>query len=150
MELATRDPKQWGPPFWFMIETIAGAFPDGATEPLLSTTKTFFDTLKTMLPCSECRTHYANFCDATPIDLSSQKALLDWVAKLKISMSPAPKPPPTPAPIPKAIIRKPVPPPVRRSVIVQHNAIIQRPSNKVKAATAVAAMKKSCNCGGKK
>lgn len=157
MELATRDPKQWGPPFWIMIETIASAFPDGATEPLIATTKTFFDTLRIMLPCNECRKHYTEYCVATPIDLSSQKALLDWIAKLKISMSPPAPKLPTPAPVPistRVIIH---PPPARRNTTVVQPIIKRAPNyqitmhtNKVKANTVAAATKKGCNCGGKK
>jgi hypothetical protein len=152
MELLTRDPKIWGPSFWGMIDNIAAAFPDNASDSLVQTTTIFFNTLKVMLPCSECRTHYTNFCDATPIDLSSRLALIDWVAKLKISMTPSQKPKPVPAPLPQRRA-PPVLAPITQNVKTM--ALVKRPTyhgainlNRVRQVPTIP--KKSCNCGGKK
>lgn len=87
MELSSIDPKLWGHFFWNTIDFVIAAYPEKASEPLIQSTKTFFETWKVMLPCKDSRKHYAEFYDSNPIDFSSRNSLNLWISKLRNSKS---------------------------------------------------------------
>ena len=78
------DPTRWGPKLCFFMDTLAMNYPTNPTYNDKINMKNFFEILKYILPCEECRLHYVGHLDNTPIDnyLNSKENLIMWVLKL--------------------------------------------------------------------
>jgi hypothetical protein len=79
------DPRVWGPHYWFVMKTSASLYPDNPSNQIKIETKNFFNAFKFLLPCDNCREHYATLYDKYPIDdyLVSQNKLKQWVIILQ-------------------------------------------------------------------
>ena len=75
------DTTVWGPPFWFTLHTISLNYPDNPTYIIRQQHLLFFESLKSILPCSICRNHYKDFLQKQPISpyLDNKKSLKRWV-----------------------------------------------------------------------
>ena len=75
------DTTIWGPPFWFTLHTISLNYPDNPTYIMRQQHLLFFESLKTILPCSICRNHFKEFLQKQPISpyLDNKKSLKRWV-----------------------------------------------------------------------
>lgn len=75
------DTTIWGPPFWFTLHTISINYPEKPTYIERQQHLLFFESLKTILPCSICRDHYKNFLVDQPISpyLDNRDSLKKWI-----------------------------------------------------------------------
>jgi len=88
--LADHEPRVWAPAYWKMIAHLVNAYPH--TNPsgeLERATQSFFESLVELIPCQECRTHYAEWINQHPISdaTSTRNLLANWVANMKHTMS---------------------------------------------------------------
>lgn len=77
------DSELWGPKLWFSLHTISFEYPDKPTHELKNAYINFFRSLKSILPCDICKTHFSEFLKNNPIEnsLSDKEALIRWVLK---------------------------------------------------------------------
>lgn len=73
--------SEWGPQFWSVMRTAAIGMGPSPPLDLQNEIKRFYESLMWVLPCPECREHYAFLWDQYPIEnyLESNQKLLDWV-----------------------------------------------------------------------
>ncbi len=77
-------PEVWGPFFWHTIHIVAMGYPEKPTYSQKKAAKEFFESLQYLLPCSECRTHYAQHLAVSPITphLDRRQDLFKWTVEL--------------------------------------------------------------------
>jgi len=75
------DPFSWGPHLWFTMLAVATNSPNNPTYVQQRQHHDFYDSLKHVLPCTECRLHYASILKQHPISpsLASRRDLIAWV-----------------------------------------------------------------------
>ena len=76
------DPSIWGPKYWFVMKCAAKTYPlKNASVEVRTSTKQFYESLKYLLPCKECRDHYLVLLEKYPVNnyLHSRQALINWV-----------------------------------------------------------------------
>ena len=74
-------PNVWGPHGWKFIHFITLGYPNNPSNEEKKTYKIFFETLKTVIPCSICANHYKNHLLKFPLDdnvLSNKKNFIEW------------------------------------------------------------------------
>lgn len=74
-------PDVWGPHGWKFIHFVTLGYPNNPSKEQKKTYKTFFETLKTIIPCSICATHYTEHLKKFPLDnnvLSNKQELIEW------------------------------------------------------------------------
>lgn len=79
------DPKIWGPEFWFIIHSTSMGYPINPKSSDKKHYKEFYENLKHILPCEDCRNNYANHLKEEPITskvLQSRKNLFLWTVKI--------------------------------------------------------------------
>ena len=78
------EPKIWGPPFWFVIHTIAFYYPENPTFNEKRHMFEYFQNLQYVIPCPICRRHYAKTFQEHPITpyLDSKNSLVEWTVNL--------------------------------------------------------------------
>jgi hypothetical protein len=78
------DPSLWGKSFWSTLHWTAAAYPTNPTTEDKVAYATFFETLRYVLPCEDCRQHYQTLLDQNPVQpfLISGKELRQWVVSL--------------------------------------------------------------------
>ena len=74
------NPTIWGPPFWFVLHTIAIAYPENPTFIERRNHYDFFRNLQSVVPCTECRRNYCAHFKKYPIEtfLDNKYSLLQW------------------------------------------------------------------------
>lgn len=74
------NPKIWGPHFWFMFRCISNNYPESPSIDDITYTKSFFYSLRYLLPCIICRESYIGHYNKHPIDnyLSNKTQLIEW------------------------------------------------------------------------
>lgn len=72
-------PDVWGPIFWDAMHIVSLAYPVQPTDADKVGTRTFFESLVTVIPCPICREHYAAKIRESPIALESKGELIYWV-----------------------------------------------------------------------
>lgn len=77
-------PEVWGPFFWHTIHIAALGYPREPTYTDKKAMKDFFESLKTIIPCPVCRTHYVSHMGKLPItaSLDSRPDLFRWTVDL--------------------------------------------------------------------
>ena len=75
------NPEIWGPPFWFIVHTIAIAYPE--KNPTFIERRNhydFFRNLQHVIPCMECRRNYCAHFKKYPIGpfLDNKYSLVQW------------------------------------------------------------------------
>ena len=73
------EPNIWGPSAWTFLHTIALQYPELPTDDDKKQYYIFFNSLKDVLPCPNCRIHYSEHLDKFPIQLESRKELSEWL-----------------------------------------------------------------------
>ena len=74
-------PDVWGPPGWKFIHFITLGYPDMPTESQKKKYYDYFHSLKHVIPCSICASHFAENLEELPLDdnvLASRENLVRW------------------------------------------------------------------------
>ena len=74
-------PDVWGPPGWKFIHFVTMGYPDKPSEPVKKNYFNYFHSLKNVIPCSICASHFAENLETLPLDdniLSSRENLVRW------------------------------------------------------------------------
>jgi hypothetical protein len=74
-------PDVWGPPGWKFIHFVTMGYPNYPTESIKKKYYDYFHSLKNVIPCSICATHFAENLETLPLDdnvLSSKENLVRW------------------------------------------------------------------------
>lgn len=112
VELPRRE--EWGPKVWYVMRTFALGLGDQPDEDLQAQAKAFYGSFQQMLPCPECREHYAQLWLEIPIEdyLHSGTALLQWVNKIQTEVNRfiQNKNIVTEAIVPNPVVRRTIPP----------------------------------------
>ena len=71
----------WGPSAWRFLHSVTFAYPDAPSKEHKEAARSLFRSLKLMLPCGDCCTHYCSGFDGDPVDnhLHSRDALSRWL-----------------------------------------------------------------------
>ena len=69
----------WGPSAWKFLHTITFQYPENPTDIEKRQYYVFFNSLKDVLPCPNCREHYSVNFDKIPIQMESRKELIEWL-----------------------------------------------------------------------
>ena len=77
-------PEVWGPFFWHTIHITALGYPKAPTYADKKAAKEFFEALIMLIPCSICRSHYAEHLKENPITpfLDTRQDLFMWTINL--------------------------------------------------------------------
>ena len=75
------NPEVWGPGAWLFLHTISLNYPTNPTYEDKENYKTFFTSLKNVIPCKNCAKHYSENLNNYPIDksLNSKQDLVKWL-----------------------------------------------------------------------
>lgn len=78
------DPKVWGPHFWFVLHIVSFNYPDNPNQRDKDNYKSFYYSVKGILPCQNCQKHYQNYLSHFPIEphLDSKIDLIKWVIQI--------------------------------------------------------------------
>lgn len=79
------NPEKWGKHFWKTIHYITYSAPDVPTKEYKMHLSNFFESLKILLPCENCRHHYSINLKENPLTddiLSSKSKLIIWGVNL--------------------------------------------------------------------
>ena len=78
------DPKIWGPFMWFILHIISFNYPENPTPFDKQSYRDFFNSLKHVIPCKECKKHYTKNIQEHPITphLDNKKHLIEWLIKI--------------------------------------------------------------------
>ena len=78
------NPKIWGPHFWFVLHIITFNYPKNPTEHDKQAYRDFFTSIKDILPCYNCKKHYAKNINKYPItpNLDNKKQLVTWLINI--------------------------------------------------------------------
>jgi hypothetical protein len=74
-------PDVWGPPGWKFIHFVTMGYPNYPTESIKKKYYDYFHSLKHVIPCSICASHFAENLEEFPLDdnvLSSRENLVRW------------------------------------------------------------------------
>lgn len=80
------DPKLWGPSGWIFLHSITMAYSTNPTKDEKENMKSFFYSLRHTLPCSTCRTNYANSLSKyilTDEVLATRDTLVNWLINIR-------------------------------------------------------------------
>ena len=71
----------WGPSAWRFLHAVTFAYPEVPSEEHKDAARNLFRSLKLMLPCGDCCTHYCAGFSLDPVDkhLESREALSRWL-----------------------------------------------------------------------
>ena len=69
----------WGPSAWKFLHTITFQYPENPTDIEKRKYYVFFNSLKDVLPCPNCREHYSEHFNKIPIQMESRKELIEWL-----------------------------------------------------------------------
>ena len=74
-------PEVWGPGAWTFLHTITLNYPENPTNDDKYNHKEFFNNLKNVIPCPNCREHYDINLQKYPINvaLESREKLVKWL-----------------------------------------------------------------------
>ncbi len=74
----------WGPSAWNFLHCITMEYPFHPSDEEKENYKIFFNQLKYVLPCQECKEHFKTITKKYPIDkhLNSQKSLFKYIFKI--------------------------------------------------------------------
>ena len=78
------NPEIWGPYMWFILHLITFNYPKNPSHFDKQAYADFFTALKDVLPCYNCKKHYAKTIQAYPItpNLDTKKQLIEWLIKI--------------------------------------------------------------------
>lgn len=78
------DPSVWGPHFWFVLHLVSFHYPDPPNTFDKESFKSFYHSVKEILPCAKCRKHYKTYLSQYPIEpnLDRRIDLIRWVIQI--------------------------------------------------------------------
>jgi len=78
------DPEMWGKHLWYFMEAIACTL----NENNKNTIYNFFELLKDIIPCQECKKHYIEYFNKNNLQLylKNSLTLIEWLYHLKIDI----------------------------------------------------------------
>lgn len=78
------NPNIWGPYFWFILHIISFNYPKNPTQFDKDSYTNFFTSIKDILPCEDCKRHYAKNLQIYPItpNLDTKKNMINWLIKI--------------------------------------------------------------------
>lgn len=82
------DPKIWGKYYWYVLNSIAHNYPRHPDHKTKNHVHGIFEGMKSALPCSICRKHYAKYLHEHDIksSLKNKEKLEKWVKKCEKAM----------------------------------------------------------------
>jgi len=77
-------PEIWGGAMWRTIHVVALGYPRNPPPAARAQYKAFYDSLRTVIPCSTCREGYVGIVDDMPVDaaLGNPEDLFDWTVRV--------------------------------------------------------------------
>lgn len=77
-------PNVWGPLFWHTMHITALGYPQNPSYAHKRAAKEFFESFTQLLPCPQCREHYAKMLQAMPISphLDRREDLFRWTVAI--------------------------------------------------------------------
>ena len=78
------EPNIWGPSAWIFLHTVTLQYPEKPTDDDKKKYYVFFNSLKDILPCPNCKIHYSESITKKPIQLESRKELFEWLIDIHI------------------------------------------------------------------
>ena len=72
----------WGPALWTVMHSFAYAYPDRPTFEERAAATAFLDSLRDLIPCPECKKHYAENMETNSPNLETRQAFAAWVVDL--------------------------------------------------------------------
>ena len=84
MESVSLAPEYWGSSTWKTMFSIAYAYPPVPTKDERVAANNYFNSLKYLLPCADCRQHYRELLKSLPVEKStvSKVELLKWLEEV--------------------------------------------------------------------
>jgi len=76
------DPKVWGPSLWNFLHICSFNYPKNPTRDDIMNHNNFLNSLKYIIPCANCQTHYSEYLNKHPPKLNSQMDFITWVIDL--------------------------------------------------------------------
>lgn len=78
------NPKLWGPNFWYILHIVTFSYPKNPTENDKNSYRDFFNILRYILPCDDCKKHYTKYITQYPITphLDSKANLIKWLIQI--------------------------------------------------------------------
>ena len=78
------NPSKWGSQAWTFLHAVTFVYPENPTEAEKKQYYDFFMSLKNVIPCMKCRTHYEQHLSELPIRsfLETRDSLIDWLYKI--------------------------------------------------------------------
>ena len=73
------DPNVWGPPAWEFLHSVTFQYPENPANFGRKKYYSFFESLKHVIPCPTCKSHYTQHFERYPIRLDSRKDLIEWL-----------------------------------------------------------------------
>ena len=73
------DPKAWGTSAWKFLHAVTFAYPENPSTREQAAAEALFDSLRLLLPCDDCKTHFGEIIDTRAVDTSSRQALSAWL-----------------------------------------------------------------------
>ena len=76
------NPDIWGPHAWFLLYSVALAYPEEPTKEDKTNYFNFYMSLQDVLPCLKCRVHYSQHIKNIPLTddiLNNKLSLFKWV-----------------------------------------------------------------------
>ena len=73
-------PSVWGEPMWRTMHIVALGYPHNPSPDIRQAYKTFYDSLRVVIPCVTCRDGYIQIADESPVDaaLGNTEDLFHW------------------------------------------------------------------------
>jgi len=77
-------PNIWGPHLWYIMHLISFEYPENPTEYDKRIYHDFYNSLKDVIPCIDCKKHYRDHITQYPITphLDSRATLIKWVIQI--------------------------------------------------------------------
>ena len=81
------EPAIWGPQAWTFLHSITLGYPENPTDMEKQKYYSFFNSLKNIIPCPNCREHYEQNFENIPIRLDSREQLIEWLIDIHNSVN---------------------------------------------------------------
>jgi len=73
------DPKLWGPALWKFLHLMAASYPETPDIQYKASSRQFFYSLRHLLPCETCRSHYTQLLSIKQPQTDSARDMQEWV-----------------------------------------------------------------------
>ena len=73
--------QEWGPCAWRWLHTLSFLYADNPTAEEQRVMREYLYAFQKVLPCDNCRNHFAELMQRHPPQLESRDAFMEWVVK---------------------------------------------------------------------